>query len=253
MSVSHRDTGTTTRRAEFASTSDGISSTSSASSSTSSTVAAEPIVGAVTVAAGRRRRAVTDVADSNPEKSDLQLGELFAELTLDMCRKVCFFEVLFFFFFLFLNVPPETFCLSCPECVTRQQRIDRPLFDTRRALVSTIVSAIDRSVVAERATGSPLCLCCCDCPTLCERNCGSRCWARAICGARVRACTRACSAFSSDQSKRIVRDVGRTFPAHPLFDDGAPGQWRCSTCCAPTRSSTRSSATRKACRSLSAF
>lgn len=31
-------------------------------------------------------------------------------------------------------------------------------------------------------------------------------------------------AFSSDQSQRIVRDVGRTFPAHSLFDDGAPGQ-----------------------------
>jgi hypothetical protein len=101
MSVSHRDTSTTTRTAEFASTSDGILTTSSAPSSTSSTAGVEPIVGAVTVAAGRRRRAVTDVADSNPDKSDLQLGELFAELTLDMCRKVRWSVVFFFFFFFF--------------------------------------------------------------------------------------------------------------------------------------------------------
>ena len=65
------------------------SSSSSSNSSTNST--------ALAVFNGRRRRSVTDVADAHTDKNDLQLSELLAELTLDMCRKVIgIFAVSFF-------------------------------------------------------------------------------------------------------------------------------------------------------------
>jgi hypothetical protein len=108
--------------------------------------------------------------------------------------------------------------------VTRQQRIDRPLFDTRRALVSTIVSAIDRSVSLNAPLDSATVSVLLRLPNVVRAELwlallGTRDLRRKSPGVYARLL-----AFSSDQSKRIVRDVGRTFPAHPLFDDGAPGQ-----------------------------
>lgn len=69
---------------------------SSSSSSTNSS--------ALAVFNGRRRRSVTDVADAHTDKNDLQLSELLAELTLDMCRKVRSEGRFFASFFRFLGL-----------------------------------------------------------------------------------------------------------------------------------------------------
>jgi hypothetical protein len=156
------------------------------------------------VGSGRRRRSVTDVADANAGKTDLQLSELLAELTLDMCRK--------------------SFCLSCPECVARQARVDRAAFESRRTLVTQLTGAIDASV----AMGVPL-----DAASLAvllrlPSTIRAEVWLELLGARNLRRKSpgvyERLLAFSSEQSQRIVRDVGRTFPAHPLFDDGAPGQ-----------------------------
>ena len=103
------------------------------------------------------------------------------------------------------------------QCIDRQRREDALLFERQCHMVLRLLAARDNPEALERAMVERL-----------PRSLRAEVWLELLGAKDLRrknpGVYARLLAFSSEQSKRIVRDVGRTYPTHRLFEDGASGQ-----------------------------